>query len=117
MKKYLKIGLFAFAVFFIGNKAIAQKTITNEIKTKIYCSHCTQCETCGLRFDNELYKLSGLKSFTLVVASNIIKVSYNPQKITLAKIKETIANCGYDADDIKATEVGLNSLDGCCKEK
>ncbi len=95
-------------------KAQAQ-TSTVEIKTKIYCSHCSQCETCGQRFDAELYKLNGLKSFT--ITGNVIKVSFNPKKITIEKIRECIANCGYDADEVKATEAGLASLDGCCRKK
>lgn len=98
----------------LSSKISAQSTVTAEIKTKIYCSHCSQCETCGKRFDQELYKLKGLKSF--VVEGNILRVSYNPKKLNIDKIRTCISNCGYDADDVKATEAGLNSLDGCCKK-
>lgn len=96
---------------------VAQNTVTSEIKTKIYCSHCTQCETCGMRFDSELYKLKGLKSYSIDPLTNIIKVSYNPKKVTLDRIKQCISECGYDADNIPATEKGLNSLDGCCRKQ
>jgi mercuric ion binding protein len=101
------------ALFFVQNIS-AQKTVTVTIQTKVYCSHCSACETCGLRFDTELYKLTGLKNFTL--AGNTITVSYNPKKLTINKIKECIANCGYDADEVKATEAGLKSLDNCCRK-
>jgi periplasmic mercuric ion binding protein len=112
-----KISLFlSLSIFLLlAGKISAQGTITQEIKTKIYCSHCSQCETCGMRFDQELYKLKGFKSFTIV--GDVIKVSFNPKKITIDKIRECISNCGYDADDIKATEKGLSSLDGCCRKQ
>ena len=113
----LNISLFIVFLLFISEKAFAQKTVSSEIKTKIYCSHCDQCETCGKRFDQELYKLKGLKSFTVIPSTNTIKVSYNPKKISLDKIRVCIANCGYDADDVKATESGLNNLDGCCRKQ
>jgi len=102
-----------FSLFFVKTIS-AQKTITTKIQTKIYCSHCSQCETCGVRFDTELYKLTGIKNFTLT--DNVITVSFNPKKITIDKIRECIANCGYDADDVKATESGLKSLDDCCRK-
>ena len=98
-----------------GLGKVQAQTKTVEIKTKIYCSHCTQCETCGQRFDTELFKLKGLKAYS--ITGNVIKISYNPKKIDLDKIRQCIANCGYDADDIKATEAGLNSLDGCCRKQ
>lgn len=102
-------------ILIAGLGKIQAQTKTVEIKTKIYCSHCTQCETCGQRFDAELYKLKGVKAYS--IAGDVIKVSFNPKKITLEKIKTCISNCGYDADDVKATEAGLNSLDGCCRKQ
>jgi hypothetical protein len=111
MKRFCISLLFILASGFVKVQA---QTATAEIKTKIYCSHCAQCETCGKRFDTELYKLKGLKSFT--ITGNIIKVSYNPHKITIDQIRQGIAGCGYDADDVKATPAGLSSLDGCCRK-
>jgi mercuric ion binding protein len=111
----LRISISILLLIFIGIGKIHAQTKTVEIKTKIYCSHCTQCETCGQRFDNELYKLKGLKSFT--ISGNVIKVSYNPKKINIDQIRQCIANCGYDADEVKATEAGLATLDGCCRQE
>jgi len=113
MIKHISILVFLL-VAGIATSKISAQTSTVEIKTKIYCSHCSQCETCGMRFDTELYKLKGLKDFS--IKGNVITVSYNPKKITVDQIRQCIANCGYDADDVKATEAGLSSLDGCCKK-
>ena len=115
MKKSICISLFVLMSILFVDKISAQKTVTIEIKTKIYCDHCSQCETCGLKFDKELFKLKGFKNFT--IAGNIITVSYNPKKISIDKIREVISNLGFDADDVKATEAGLNGLDGCCRKR
>lgn len=108
----ISLFIISMALF---SKASAQKTVTADIQTQIYCSHCQQCETCGMRFETELYKLKGVKNFTIV--GNVIRVSYNPKKVSIEKIRECISNCGYDADDVKATQEGLNSLDGCCRKQ
>jgi periplasmic mercuric ion binding protein len=110
-----RICISVMFVVFVGIGKINAQTKTVEIKTKIHCSHCSQCETCGQRFDAELYKIKGLKSFT--ITGNVIKVSFNPKKTSIEKIRECIANCGYDADEVKATEAGLASLDGCCRKQ
>ncbi len=109
----IQISLLLLLLCFVA-KGYSQKTVTTDIQTKIYCSHCQQCETCGMKFDQELYKLKGLKTFT--ITGNVIKVSYNPKKLSIEKIRECIASCGYDADDVKATEEGLSKLDGCCRK-
>ena len=46
-----------------------------------------------------------------------IEVVYNTKKTDLTKVKTAITKLGYDADDVKATTEGLESLDGCCKAK
>ncbi len=111
----IRICISLLFVLVIGAGKINAQTKTVEIKTQIYCSHCTQCETCGQRFDTELYKLKGVKNYT--ISGNVIKVSYNPNKINVDQIRTCISNCGYDADDVKATEAGINSLDDCCRKQ
>jgi mercuric ion binding protein len=115
MMKHISISLFIAWTLVTGNLLSAQNTVNADIQTKISCSHCSQCETCGLKFDEELYKLKGLKSFT--IQGNTIRVSYNPKKINIDQIRLCISNCGYDADDVKATEAGLSKLDGCCRKQ
>lgn len=113
-----RIGIsIIMVVLLITARSVAQSTVTTRIKTQIYCSHCAQCETCGMRFDSELYKLKGLKSFSIDASANIITVSYNPKKINIDRIRQCISECGYDADDVPATEKGLSSLDSCCRKQ
>jgi hypothetical protein len=45
-----------------------------------------------------------------------ITVVYNPEKIDVAKIKQVIAETGYDADEVKAIKKSYDKLPNCCKK-
>lgn len=103
-------------MLFVSNTAVAQKSNQKAvIKTTLHCDHCKQCETCGLKFNTEMLKIKGVKMYELDEKAQTFTIYYNPKKTTLQEIKQGIARLGYDADEIKATEEGLASLDGCCK--
>ncbi len=112
----LKSFLFLTVLFFVSTTASAQKS--NEkavIKTTLNCSHCKECETCGLKFKTEMLKIKGVRMYELDDKAMTFTVYYNPKKTNLQNIKEAISKLGYDADDIKADPKGYESLDGCCK--
>lgn len=103
-------------MLFVSNTAVAQKSNQKAvIKTTLHCDHCKQCETCGLKFNTEMLKIKGVKMYELDEKAQTFTIYYNPKKTTLQEIKQGIARLGYDADEIKATEEGLATLDGCCK--
>ncbi len=116
MKNILKSVVFVFTLFLISNTTMAQKTNGKAvIKTTLHCNHCKECETCGLKFKTEMLKIKGVKMYELDDKAQTFTIYYNPKKTTLQAIKEGIAELGYDADDVKATDEGIASLDGCCK--
>jgi copper chaperone CopZ len=98
--------------------SIAQKQKTNlkaVIQTNIICDHCKECETCGKLFHEKLLAIKGVKMIELDTDKMTITVFYNTKKTNLNAIKTAISTLGYDADDIKADQVGYDKLDGCCK--
>lgn len=117
MKTTILKSTFCLAIMlFISNSAMAQKSNQKAvIKTTLHCDHCKQCETCGLKFKTEMLKITGVKMYELDDKTQTFTIYYNPKKTTLKEIKQGIAKLGYDADEVKATEEGLASLDGCCK--
>ena len=116
MKNLLKSTIILFIVFLISNTAFAQKTNQKAvIKTTLNCDHCKECETCGLKFKTELLKIKGIKMYELDDKKMTFTIYYNAKKTNLQTIKEAISKLGYDADDVKATQEGLATLDGCCK--
>lgn len=93
-----------------------QRTEKAIIKTHFYCDHCKKCETCGLKFEAELYNTKGIRAFEINGKKQTITVIYNPLKVDLQTIKIAISKLGFDADEIKADPVAYNKLDDCCKK-
>lgn len=115
MKKQIIIT--ALLMLTLSSSLIAKTSYTAVvIKTKIYCDHCSQCESCKARIDKKVLNLKGVKSIKLDVENERIKVVFNPTKTTLKNIKDQINKSGYDADDQKASEEYVQQLDGCCKK-
>jgi copper chaperone CopZ len=111
-----KVLLTLWAILGIYTASIAQNKIqTIKIKTRIACDHCKMCGSCGARIEKALYDQKGIKRVDVDDKKKEIIVVYNTGKISKDKIKETITNNGYDADDKKATPESFAMLDGCCK--
>jgi len=89
---------------------------TAVIKTKIYCDHCKQCETCGDKFNKDLYNEDGIKRVDVDAKAMTITVIYDTRKTDIDKIRLFISKMGYDADEVKADPAGVAKLDGCCKK-
>jgi mercuric ion binding protein len=115
----LRLSIFFFLMIIFSISGSAQKsssTKTVVIKTMIYCDHCKQCETCGDKFQKELYNETGIKRVDVDSKAMTITVVYDSRKIETEKIRLLISKLGYDADDIKADPAGLAKLDDCCKK-
>ena len=101
----------------ISAVSFSQSSEKAVIQTAIHCDHCKQCETCGQKFQANMYKIKGVKMYELDESKSTITVYYNPKKTSLEIIKDAISHLGYDADDVKADETAYASLDGCCKKE
>lgn len=85
------------------------------IKTKIVCDHCQTCETCGLKFERDLYLSKGIKNSTYNPSDTTITVVYRTNKTNVDEIRQTISKFGFDADHIPADPKGYARLDDCCQ--
>lgn len=110
----LILTIFFSLILAAGSASGNPKKLT--VKTKIYCDHCSQCETCGHLFLKVLPFESGIKKVELDEKKMLITVLYNPKKTTPEKIRSAISKLGYDADDVPADKAGYEKLDGCCKK-
>lgn len=93
----------------------SKQTVT--IKTKIYCDHCTKCESCKARVENKVYELKGIRAVEMSAKDETVKVIFNAKRISLAQIKTQINKAGYDADEQKAKAEDVAKLDGCCQKQ
>ncbi len=114
MKILLSTIIFLFTI-----TLSAQTNIKNQravIQTNLYCDHCKSCETCGQNFQDNLYKVKGLKTYELDEKAMTITVIFDGRKTNLDAIRNKIAALGYDADQIKADVAAYDKLDECCKK-
>jgi len=107
----LLFGLFSLPISAQTNKH--EKTI---IQTSYICRTCEMCGTCGPLFQNTLLKVKGVRMFEVDKTKNTIIVYYNGKKTNVQEIRNTIANIGYDADDVKANPEAHEQLYNCCKK-
>ncbi len=114
MKNLLSIFILLFTI-----SLSAQTNIKNQkavIQTNLSCDHCKACETCGQNFQDNLYKIKGLKTYELDEKAMTITVIFDGRKTNLDAIRNKIAVLGYDADQIKADLAAYDKLDDCCKK-
>ena len=60
--------------------------------------------------------MTGVRMYEIDIEKNVITVYYDGSKINLDSIRKSIADLGYDADDVRATQEGFDKLDECCKK-
>jgi mercuric ion binding protein len=102
MKTILLVLLFGF---------LSGPTQTVKIKTSAICEMCKE------RIEKNLVLTKGIEKSDLNLEDQSnITVVYNPDKIDVAKIKQVIAETGYDADDVKAIKKSYEKLPNCCKK-
>lgn len=105
----MKKVIFIFVMLFAGGMAMAQKTETVKIKTSAECGDCKE------RIEEKLNYTKGVVFAELDVESKVVTVKYKKDKITLDQVKKTIAEVGYDADEVKAVPEKQKKLPLCCQ--
>lgn len=74
------------------------------------------CDMCKSKIEKDLPLTKGVKSVSVDVKKKEIKVVYNPEKTTVAKLKTAISKIGYDADDVLADKKAHDHLAKCCQK-
>jgi copper chaperone CopZ len=74
-----------------------------------------KCNDCKERIEGKLNYTKGIKFAELDMETKKVTVKYASKKISLQKIKETIAAIGYDADDVNAKQEDILKLPKCCQ--
>jgi periplasmic mercuric ion binding protein len=110
MKKTLFAAIAILALSIAGNAQI-KAVQTAAIKTPT-----AQCESCKVRIETYLKRYDGVLEINVNFRKGETKVKYVSDRTDIEQIKTAIANCGYDADDIPATEDMYNRLPKTCKK-
>ncbi len=73
------------------------------------------CGMCEGRIEEAANYTKGVKISDWDKTSKLIKVTYNPKKVSIEEIGQAIAKAGYTNQYAKAESKGYSKLPGCCK--
>lgn len=110
MKKLFLVAVISMA-FVSTALAQTKASLTAKIKTPT-----AQCEACKNRIETYLKRYDGLTFINVNFRKGETQVKYLTDRINIEEIKTAIANAGYDADDVPATEDAYNRLPRTCKK-
>jgi mercuric ion binding protein len=101
------LQLFIISFLFISATSFAQ-TKTETIRVN------GECGTCKKKIETAA-KNAGASYANWNADTKQLTVKYSSSSSNAAKIEKSIANAGYDTQDVKATDEAYNKLDDCCK--
>src|SRR5688572_24307432 len=110
MKKLLFTVVASIGLSFLCSAQI-KPVVTVVIKTPT-----AQCEQCKIRIETYLKRHDGVGEINVNYRKGETRVKYITDRINIEEIKTAIANVGYDADDIPATEDAYKRLPLSCKK-
>lgn len=110
----MKKNLMLFVLLCVSIITFADKPKTETIKIKTSAI----CEQCKETIEKKLAFTKGVIESNVDVDSKdkIVTVIFNPKKTTADKIRRSIAEVGYDADEVLAMPAGYEKLADCCKK-
>jgi periplasmic mercuric ion binding protein len=104
--------LFTSALLFASLISIAQfkKPVVAQIKTPQ--AACVECKD---KIEKFMKYEEGIAKIVVDIRKKITTVTFLGDRTNIENIKTTIANLGFDADDITANEETYKRLPICCK--
>lgn len=109
--KQFQLTLIALVGFVFTSFAQLKPVQSAVIKTPT-----VQCEMCKNRIEKYMMRVDGIKAIKVDFKKKITSVTYVTDRINLETIKAEIANCGYDADEVRAEPDAYKRLPKCCKK-
>ena len=106
--KSLFVAILLF--FSIAGSAQFKKPITVQIKTPQ--AACVECKD---KIEKFMKYEEGIAKIVVDVKKKITTVTYLSDRTNIENIKTTLANIGFDADDVTANEEVYKRLPICCK--
>ncbi|MCP4441719.1 MAG: TonB-dependent receptor [Aureispira sp.] len=89
---------------------------SNAVTQTITIKTSAQCGTCKGFIEGAFKNTKGIISVDLNPETQIFTAEYIEGKISVEKIKNKIAQVGYDADDVLGNQNAYEKLPACCKK-
>jgi periplasmic mercuric ion binding protein len=110
------ISLIFLATFCIVSSGFGQYQQTQKVTGKAVIKTPTVlCDICKDKVEFFISHTEGVSSVKVNIKQKTTTVTWLNDRTTLENIKVTIANLGYDADDIEAEETAFKRLPKTCK--
>lgn len=110
MKKFILASVILLGITATG---ISQ---TKPVLTAIIKTPGALCQDCKDRIETYLKRYDGVLEINVYFRRGETKVKYVTDRINIEEIKTAIANAGYDADDVTASEEAYKRLPKTCKK-
>lgn len=108
-----KIVLSAITTLVLSAAASAQK---GGLKTDTISAPTIQCDMCKSRLEPFLKRIDGVTYVNVNPKRKKVYVKYLVDRTNIEVIKASIANAGYDANEIAANPDAYKMLPKCCKK-
>lgn len=73
------------------------------------------CGMCEKRIESALLSTPGVKFADWSRETHMVKVAFNPKKLSEQKLHEIVAAAGHDTQKIKANDEAYAKVHACCK--
>lgn len=110
MKNLVPVTLVALLA---SGTVAAQK---NAVQTDTISTPTVQCNMCKSRIEEYIKKIDGVTYVNVQVKKKNAVVKYLKDRTNGEMIKASIANAGYDANEISANPDSYKLLPKCCKK-
>lgn len=90
---------------------------TKALQTALIKTPDILCEACKARVETYLKRHDGLLEINVNFRKGETRVKFLSDRTDIEQIKTAIANCGFDADDVTASQEAYQRLPRTCKKK
>lgn len=105
-----------FSLIVIGFTSIATNAQTKALMIDTVKTPTVQCTMCKERIESHLTRIDGVRFVKVNVKRKETIVKYLTDRTNIEVIKASIANAGYDANEIEANPDYYKMLPKCCKK-
>lgn len=110
MKKQALTFLFLLGIISTG---FSQQKVNDKAVIK---TPDASCEMCKERIEKYVSRQYGVTAVKVDIKKRTTTVNWITDRTNLEEVKTSIANAGFDADDVTAEETAYMRLPGCCKK-
>jgi copper chaperone CopZ len=108
-----KIQLALMMLFICSTYVFAQGKTVQKVVIK---TPTVQCEMCKNKIEKYLSREPGVSAVNVNYKLKTTTVTFLTDRNNIEQLKTSIANVGYDADDVLADETAYKKLPKCCKK-